>query len=92
MVMCIGVAYRFSADFISTLEAEKDLDHPVIVRAGAEYRVARPAHIRIGMSTSPVSFTFGAGLEFGRFRFDLASAYHQALGFSPAGSLLYSFR
>ncbi|MCX6306067.1 MAG: hypothetical protein NT040_13980 [Bacteroidetes bacterium] len=91
-VICIGLSYRFSDDFLVNAEAEKDMINPVVFRTGAEYHIARPAFVRIGLSTGPMSFTFGFGLEFGKIRFDIASGYHQALGFSPSGSFIYSFR
>jgi hypothetical protein len=90
--ICTGLLCRFSNSFHMTVEAEKDTEHPVSLRAGAEYLVARPAKVRVGISTSPMSFTFGFGIETGRLTIDISSGYHQALGFSPAGSLSYSFR
>lgn len=87
-----GISYSFSRDFMATLEAEKDLEHPLILRAGAEYHMVSHAYARIGISTNPTSFSFGFGLEFGRITIDMASGYHQALGFSPSGSVIYSFR
>jgi hypothetical protein len=90
--ICLGLTYSFSTEFIASIEAEKDLENPLIFRAGAEYHFARPAYARIGFSTSPTSFSFGFGLEFGKFKLDMASGYHQALGFSPAGSVIYSFK
>ena len=91
-IICIGLSYHFSDDFHTAFEAEKDFENPLILRVGAEYRIVRPASIRIGISTAPSSFTFGFGLEFGKLKLDVASGYHQALGFSPAGSLTYSFK
>jgi hypothetical protein len=91
-VICIGLSYRFSDDFFAAVETEKDLEHPPVFRAGAEYHFAPPACARIGISTGPVSITFGFGLEFGKIKVDMASGYHQALGFSPSGSIIYSFK
>jgi hypothetical protein len=91
-IICIGLSYCFSRDFLTAIEVEKDLDNPLAFRAGAEYHFAGPAYARIGISTTPVSFTFGVGLEFNKLKFDIASGYHQALGFSPAGSIVYSFK
>ena len=91
-IICLGLSYRFSDDFITAIEAEKDLEHPPVFRAGAEYHFARPAYARVGISTNPMSFTFGFGLEFGKLKLDIASGYHQALGFSPSGSVIYSFK
>ncbi|MEI7896763.1 MAG: hypothetical protein WCJ26_06975 [bacterium] len=90
--ICIGISYRFSEVFVTDVEAEKDLENPVAFRAGAEYHFVGPAYARIGISTSPMSFSFGFGLEFGKIKLDMASGYHQALGFSPSGSMIYSFK
>jgi hypothetical protein len=90
-IICIGFSYRFSKEFLVALETEKDLENPLIFRIGAEYHFAGIAYARIGVSTHPVVFTFGAGLKFGKVTLDVASEYHQVLGFSPSGSLLYSF-
>ena len=91
-VLCAGLSYSFSEKFLTALEIEKDLENPFSLRAGAEYHFARPACARVGITTSPASFTFGIGLEFGNVTVDFASGYHQALGFSPAGSIIYLFR
>jgi len=88
-VMCFGMTWRFSDNFLLSAEAEKDLEHPLRIRTGAEYRVAKPAHARIGFATAPLILTFGFGLQFGRFTVDAASGYHQALGFSPALTICY---
>jgi len=90
--ICLGISYQFSDEFMTSIEAEKDLENPLTLRAGAEYHFARPAYARIGISTCPTSFSFGFGLEFGNFKLDMASGYHQALGFSPSGSVVYSFK
>jgi hypothetical protein len=90
-IICIGLSYRFSKEFMIALETEKDLENPLLFRIGAEYHFSGIAYARIGLSTSPMAFTFGAGLKFGKITLDVASEYHQALGFSPSGSLLYSF-
>ncbi len=91
-IICLGLSYGFSDSFLMCAEAQKDLENPLIIRTGAEYHFAKPAWARIGISTSPFSFTFGFGLEFGRVKLDMASGYHQELGFSPSGSITYSFK
>ncbi|MEI7499145.1 MAG: hypothetical protein WCK84_01750 [Bacteroidota bacterium] len=89
-IITIGLSYQFSDTFIATIEAEKDLEHKPLLRAGAEYRFARLFYARLGISTNPMSFTFGFGLEFARIKMDIASEYHQVLGFSPSVSIVYS--
>jgi len=89
--LCFGLSFRISDDFTLAAEAGKDLFNPLSAGAGAEYRVARAVRLRVGVSGAPVSFTFGGGLTFGRVTFDIASAWHPVLGFSPTASLSYSF-
>ncbi|MEI7661184.1 MAG: hypothetical protein WCK34_03250 [Bacteroidota bacterium] len=91
VTICAGLSYRFSGAVVVSAEAEKDLVHKILFRAGTEYHFAKPAWVRIGISTDPVSVSFGFGIEYGKLAIDMASAYHQALGFSPCGSLTYSF-
>jgi len=88
----LGIAYTFSDAFVAILEAEKDLINKPIIKAGAEYHFAKSFSARIGISTNPTIFTFGFGLEFGRFCLDFASGYHPVLGFTPSGSLIFSFQ
>jgi hypothetical protein len=89
--VCLGVTYHFSDTFLVTIEAEKDLIHLPVFRVGAEYHFASSVYARLGVSTNPAKFAFGFGLEFGHFKIDLASEYHQVLGFSPSGSINYCF-
>ena len=89
--ICAGVSYQFSDLFKTTIEAEKDLLHPLLIRAGAEYHFVKPIYVRAGISSDPLSFSFGFGLEYGKLTIDVSSGYHQALGFSPAASLIYNF-
>jgi len=91
VILVAGLCYKFSENLIMTTEIEKDLENPLIFRLGGEYHLGRTFSVRIGCSTGPFVFTFGFGLEFGRFRLDIASAYEQELGFSPSGSLIYEF-
>jgi len=92
IIVLVGLSYRFSEMFIATLEAEKDLEHKLLFRAGTEYRFAKSIYARLGIASNPMSFTFGFGLEFGKIKADLASEYHQALGFSPSVSIIYSIK
>ena len=89
--LCAGLSCHFSEEFLATIEIEKDLLHKPIFRAGAEYHFATPVYARIGISTNPVAFSFGFGLKCEKLTIDMASGYHQALGFSPAASLSYAF-
>ncbi len=86
----LGLVYEFSDTFLVCLEAEKDLQHPPVFRFGAEYHFVKPSFIRIGIATNPMVFSFGFGIMIGGISLDIASEYHQILGFSPGGSLMWS--
>jgi len=86
------MSYTFSPAFLAVIEAEKDMNSKLIIKAGAEYHFARSFFARLGISTNPTLFTFGFGLEFGRFTLDFSSGYHPVLGFTPSGSLIFSFQ
>jgi len=92
LVVRLGIAYSISTSFVAILEAEKDLINKLLIKAGAEYHFAKSFSARIGISTNPTIFTFGFGLNFGRFTLDFASGYHPVLGFTPSGSLVFSFQ
>ena len=87
-----GLAWHLSGAFLVMAEVEKDLMNLPVFRAGAEYHFSRPLFARIGISTNPVAFSFGFGVETGRLTIDFASGYHPSLGFSPSCSLSYSFK
>lgn len=87
----IGIGYTPAPQLLLTLEAEKDIDFPVRVKGGAEYRIADPLLLRLGAATNPSLFTFGFGLRLKNgIGIDLASSWHQYLGFTPGISLLYA--
>jgi len=87
----LGLSYSFASTFLFILEIEKDLTNKPIVKAGTEYRFIRIACARLGIALNPTLFTFGFGLEFNHFCFDLASGYQPVLGFTPSLSISYRF-
>jgi hypothetical protein len=88
----LGLSYRFSKEFEATVEVEKETQFPPVFRIGTEYQFSKPLCARIGISTNPMAFTFGFGIKTGKLIFDFSSGYHQVLGFSPTGSVCYSFK
>jgi hypothetical protein len=88
----LGLLWKISKTVLTTVEAEKDLTHKPVFRVGLEYHLAKPLYARIGFMTNPTLFTIGTGMEFGSFRFDLASGYHLVLGYSPQASVTYRFK
>ena len=90
-IMRLGMAYTFSNKVFITLEAEKDIDFPANFKAGIEYKANEKIYLRGGIGASPTAATFGVGVYHKGLKFDLASSYHQVLGFIPEVSLTYVF-
>lgn len=89
-IMRFGLNYQVSKKIFIAAEAQKDIDHPLIIRAGAEYRVLDLIAIRAGISTNPTLNSFGFGFYFKDLVLDIAASYHQTLGFSPQVGLSYA--
>lgn len=90
-VFNLGMAYESSEKLWLTLEAEKDIDHPVAVKAGLEYFATDNFSLRFGGGTGPTIISFGLGYQKKNLSIDVASIYHQDLGMMPALSAVYEF-
>lgn len=89
-LVSLGIGYHPSNQVLFLLEVEKDIDYKASVKTGVEYYVVEAFAIRAGVSTEPTSVHFGLGyrLENG-LALDVASKYHQSLGFTPGFSVRY---
>ena len=86
----LGLAYLPSERVMLTAEVEKDIDFPARTKVGVEYRLVEQVQLRTGIATNPVNVAFGMGYQFKNgLTFDLASVYHQWLGFTPTASLVF---
>ncbi len=90
-VLRLGLNWKPDKNFTAALEAESDIDHPLILKAGLEYDVMKLMYLRIGISNNPNIFTFGVGLNLKGFKLDFSSSMHQVLGYSPQISAHYNF-
>ncbi len=88
-VFKIGAAYIPSKQLRLTGEVEKDLERPLNGRFGIEYHPMPVLYLRAGVATTPVMASFGIGLHLNALKIDIASSYHQVLGFTPSVSLSY---
>lgn len=86
-----GLAYRFSEGLMVSIEAEKDIRHEPKARIGIEYGISEKIMLRTGLSTNPMTNSFGFGLRTGNWQLDLASSYHYVLGYSPQAGVLYQW-
>jgi len=87
----LGIGYVWAGKLRTNLDAEKDLDRPFAFRLGLEYQPVSLVQIRAGASTGPIMAAFGLGFRLGPVQLDMASSYHQVLGFSPQAGLSVDF-
>jgi hypothetical protein len=86
-----GFGFTFSDKLLLTAEAYKNSEYPMELRTGAEYKMGNVAYARIGLTTNPARYTFGFGILWKKFTFDISSSVHTQLGYSPQVSMQYSF-
>jgi hypothetical protein len=87
--MRFGTAYEFSKKFLVALEAEKDLEYPLRVRGGVEYKLIEQFVLRTGVQTAPLEVSFGLGYHPKMVHIDFGTSYHQILGWSPHFSMQF---
>lgn len=85
-----GMLYAFPGDVLLAAEAEKDIRHQVSYRFGLEYPFAERFWLRAGLSTHPTENSFGFGMLWGNWCFDMAASYHHVLGYSPQLGAIYA--
>lgn len=91
-ILKTGFGYEFSDRVVVIVEADHSVNQSPVVKVGMEYRISDPIYLRGGIGTNPVSNSFGFGLELGNLNIDLATSWHQVLGYSPQLSMVYHFK
>ncbi len=87
-----GVSYKPSSKVLLTAELEKEGSRKPVVKGGLEYLIHPSLALRLGASTNPTLFSFGVGYQIkNQVQIDIASTYHQVLGFSPGVSIRFAF-
>ncbi len=82
-ILKTGLSYQFNDKLVTVLEIEKDLETKINIKAGAEYGVHEKFDVRFGVNSLQRKVSFGAGINLDDWEIDLASEYHQTLGFVP---------
>lgn len=86
----VGLGY-FPNDKITLLvEAEKSVQMPLVVKAGIEYKLIKQLYLRGGIGSTPTYASFGAGVNVGHLKIDIATSFHPVLGYSPNMSARYT--
>jgi len=89
-VFRVGAEWRLSAKAVLLAELEKDVDYPVRIKSGVVYQPAGPLIIRMGVGTSPATFSVGIGLALDAgIDLDAGTVFHQILGTTPVFGASY---
>lgn len=88
----IGSLYRIKNTVDWLVQLDKEVSSPLRWATGFEYAPVKEFVIRLG-AYGYKNFipTFGVGIKFGGFKFDINADYYSVLGFSIIGCLGYSF-
>lgn len=92
VVLRAGVSYKPYEKLFLSVETEKDLDYPLLVRAGVNYKIHPYFVVRTGISTNPFNSAFGISFCPKNISFDYALSNNSALGWLHNLSLRYSFQ
>ncbi len=83
----VGGHYQFDEMILVTVETQKDLENPFILKTGIEFSPVKNFALRFGVSGKPVNYTAGIGYTFGKVTTDIGFSYHGNLGVSPSVSI-----
>jgi hypothetical protein len=79
----LGCAYDMSDKVTLHAEADQRLNQKLIWRGGVYYKIHESFHLAMGAATNPTYYTFGTSLHMKKIKLDLASSFHEVLGFTP---------
>jgi len=83
-IIQIGLTYQV-ADYLTISGAiEKETILPYNAKIGLEYEIAKKIQLRAGMNSHPNRLSFGVGYLVNQLQLNVATTYHDVLGFSPA--------
>ena len=88
----LGLSYQLARSFTGYLECEQITNLHAIIRAGFECSFNQKVYGRIGIIGFPYEMTVGLGFILDRLEVDIASSFHQYLGYSPQISFIYFFK
>lgn len=81
-VFSFGVSYTPLRTFLLTMEIEKDIRYPAIIKAGAEQTFLDLLSLRAGVSNNPDKFSGGIAVRYSQFEFAYAGYSHPQLGWT----------
>ena len=91
-LMRLGAGYKLSDELLFLIELENEITKKPRLKGGIEYTPHEMFYIRAGFQGAPVEFSFGFGVKWNKFKLDLATHYHQQLGWTPSAAMIYQFK
>jgi hypothetical protein len=88
-VLRLGISFTPTKQILLVTEAEKDIELPMLIKAGLEYQLVKNFYLRTGITSKLNNAHFGFGFQSKQFIFDYALSNHSALGFSHHFSIHY---
>ncbi|WP_316784037.1 conjugal transfer protein TraF [Pedobacter frigiditerrae] len=87
----IGAAYKASSKILIATSISKDLDKPIDVGLGLEYKVVELISLRAGLTAKPFKQYVGFGLNYKKLMMDIVVESDPYLGYTPQIALAYAF-
>lgn len=81
--LSIGLAYKLNKIALFSFDVVKDVRYPVSYRGGMDVKVIQNLRGRVGITTHPLTYSFGFGYGMKRWEVNVAVQKHELLGFSP---------
>ncbi len=89
--LSIGFSYSLEETALFLMDVVKDVRFPVSYRGGLEVNIVDDLKGRIGITTEPLTYSFGLGYGREFWGINLAVQQHHLLGLSPGFDLLFKF-
>lgn len=88
-VLRLGLSFTPTKQILLVTEAEKDIDLPMLIKAGLEYQIVKSFYLRTGITSKLNNVHFGFGFQSKQFLFDYATSNQSTLGFSHHLTISY---
>ncbi len=89
--LSIGFSYLLAERALFAVDIVKDVRFPVSYRAGIETEVVSNLMARFGVTTEPVTYSFGLGYSKDFWGVNLVIQQHTILGSSPGFDMVFNF-
>lgn len=86
----VGGHYQFNDLVLITLETQKDLNHPFLLKSGIEFSPVQNLALRFGVSGKPMNYTAGLGYTYKKVTTNIGFSYHGNMGITPSVSLHFN--